>query len=335
MTIRPLLSLTAAALLSATALAQKTPILITADLTDAPRKLYHAEVDLPVAAGPLTLTTPEWIPGNHAPTGPANQIVGVVFTAGGKTLAWRRDDVDLYQFHLTIPAGVTTLHAHLDCIVAARITTKIAVLEWEKLLLYPANIPVKDIAVQPSVKVPEGWGIGTALTPIDGDDPQHPKGGTTHYTATTVEQLEDSPIIAGQYFHEFPLAPEVKPAHFIDVVSDAPEDANLKPELLASLSNLVRETGAAYASRHLQRLSLPAHALRRRRRRRSRARPVLRQRRRRKRLRRRGPHPLQRRSALPRVHSLLERQVPPPPPASTSRTSLRRNKARCCGSTRA
>jgi small neutral amino acid transporter SnatA (MarC family) len=35
---------------------QKAPIQITADLSDAARKLYHAEVDLPVSAGPVTLT---------------------------------------------------------------------------------------------------------------------------------------------------------------------------------------------------------------------------------------------------------------------------------------
>ena len=230
--------------------AQKTPIIIAADLTDAPRKLYHAEIDLPVKAGIVDLTTPEWIPGNHRPTGPVEDITGVVFTANGQTLTWRRDDTDLYEFHVTVPAGVTTLHAHLDCIVTTRVTQKMAILEWEKLLLYPAHTPVKDIPVQPSVKVPEGWGIGTALTPTDGYDPQHPKGGTTHYAATTVEQLEDSPIFTGLNFREFALAPEVTPKHYIDVVADEPEDAQLRPSLLAELSNLVREAGAAYDSRH-------------------------------------------------------------------------------------
>ena len=230
--------------------AQKTPIQITADLSDGPRKLYHAEVDIPVQPGPVSLTTPKWIPGNHRPTGPVDDITGVVFTANGKVLPWRRDDEDLYEFHVTVPAGVTTLHAHLDCIVTARISQKLAVLEWEKLLLYPANVPVKDIPVQPSVKVPTGWGIGTALTPIDGYDPQNPKGGLTRYAATTVEQLEDSPVITGEYFHEFALAPEVTPKHYIDVVSDSPEDSKLRPALLAELNNLVRETGAAYNSRH-------------------------------------------------------------------------------------
>jgi len=228
----------------------QTPIRITADLTEAPRKLYHAEIDLPVKPGPAAFTTPEWIPGNHRPTGPVEDITGVVFTANGKVLPWRRDDEDLYQFHVVVPAGVTTLHAHLDCIVTGRADDKIAVLEWEKLLLYPANKPVRDIPVQPSITVPAGWGIGTALTPVTPYDPNTKPGGTIQYEATNVEQLQDSPVIAGEYFHEFTLAPEVTPKHYIDVVSDEPKDSNLRPELLNEISNLVRETGAAYDSRH-------------------------------------------------------------------------------------
>jgi predicted metalloprotease with PDZ domain len=239
------------------------PIQITADLTEAPRGLYHAEIDLPVKAGSLTLITPQWIPGNHRPTGPVEEITGVVFTANGQTLPWRRADVNLYEYHLTIPKGVTNIHAHLDCIVTARATTKMAVLEWEKLLLYPASTPVRDIPVQASVTVLDGWGIGTALTPIVTGQAPPPTTGIdesahspatgskmTRYAATTVEQLQDSPVIAGQYFHEFPLAPEITPKHYLDVVADMPEDSELRPEFLAEVSNLVRETGAMYASRH-------------------------------------------------------------------------------------
>lgn len=239
------------------------PIQIVADLTEAPRKLYHAEIDLPVKAGPLTLATPLWIPGTHRPEGPVNDITGITFTANGQTLAWRRDDVDLFAFHVVVPKGVTSLHAHLDCIVTARVTTKMAVLEWEKLLLYPAGVPVKDIAIQASVVVPAGWGIGTAMTPVASglaapaatgvDVGVHgPSAGSTmtKYAATTVEQLEDSPVIAGQYFHEFALAPEITPKHYLDVVADEAEDSELKPEFLAEVSNLVRETGAMYSARH-------------------------------------------------------------------------------------
>ena len=231
-------------------LAAQTPIRITADLTEAPRKLYHAEIDLPVKPGPNSFTTPQWIPGNHGPTGPVADITGVVFSVDGKPLPWRRDDVDLYEFHVDVPEGVTTLHVHLDCIVLSRADDKMAVLEWEKLLLYPSHTPVKNIPIQPSVIVPAGWGIGTGLRPATPFDANSKPGGTVLYQATTVEQLEDSPVMAGEYFHEFPLAPEVTPKHSIDVVSDEPEDSNLRPEVLKSLNNLVHEADKAYASHH-------------------------------------------------------------------------------------
>jgi predicted metalloprotease with PDZ domain len=233
------------------AVAQKTPIQITADLSDAPRKLYHAEVDLPVTAGPLTLTTPKWIPGTHRSWANVSDITGVVFTANGQPLAWRRDDVDMFAFHVTVPAGVSTLHAHLDCIVTERLSQKMAALEWEKLLLYPANIPVRDIPIKPSVIVPAGWGIGTALTPEgSGSYPVPAAGAVTHFAATNVEQLQDSPIITGEYFHEYPLAPEISPKHYLDVVSDQPNDSNLRPAFLAEVANLVREADKLYASHH-------------------------------------------------------------------------------------
>jgi predicted metalloprotease with PDZ domain len=231
--------------------AQQAPIQITADLTDAPRKLYHAEIELPVKPGPATFITPEWIPGTHMPAGPAEDIAGVVFSANGKALPWRRDDVNLYEFHVNVPEGVSTLHAHLDCIVTARVTHKMAVLEWEKLLLYPAHIPVHDIPIQPSLKVPAGWGVGTALTPLDAASyPVPMAGSTTRFAATTVEQLEDSPIITGEYFHEYALAPTLSPKHYLDVVADEPEDVKLRPAFLAEVNNLVREADALYASHH-------------------------------------------------------------------------------------
>jgi predicted metalloprotease with PDZ domain len=240
-----------AVLLTLTALAQQAPIQVTANLTDAPRKLYHSDSEIPVKAGPLDLITPEWIPGTHQPYGPVADIVGVVFTANGKPLLWRRDNVNMYEFHLDVPQGVTMVHAHLDCIVTKRVSHKIAVLEWERLMIYPAHIPVKDIPIQPSLIVPAGWGVGTALRPVSGGSwPVPAAGSTTRFAATNVEQLQDSPIIAGEYFHEFALAPDISPKHYIDVVSDFPKDSNLSPQLLSKISNLVREASAAYGSHH-------------------------------------------------------------------------------------
>jgi predicted metalloprotease with PDZ domain len=238
------------------AFAQHAPIQITADLTDAPRKLFHAEIDLPVQAGPLALTEAQWIPGHHAPKNVDNDITGIVFTVNGQTIPWRRDDVDLYQFHLTVPPGVTTLHAHLDFIANIKSTNELAVLEWEDLMLYPAGIPVRQIAIEPSVIVPAGWGIATSLKPTSPYDPRHPAGGIVHYAATTVETLEDSPIMTGINFHEYALNAEAassgaKPV-FIDVFGDAPEDVELRPSVVADLKHLVTEAQAMYSSTHYE-----------------------------------------------------------------------------------
>jgi len=230
--------------------AAQTPIRITADLSDVARKIYSAEIDIPVKAGTLAVTMPKWIPGNHAPNGPIADLISLVITANGKTISFRRDDIDMFEFHLDVPAGVTSLHVHLASAVSGRATDQMACLEWERLMMYPAHIPVAKIPIQPTVIVPKGWGIGTALTPVGSYDPNAKVGGSTEFAATTVEQLEDSPVIAGIYFHEFPLAPEISPKHYIDVVSDQPDDSNLRPELLAEISNLVREASAAYDSHH-------------------------------------------------------------------------------------
>ena len=247
---------------SAPLLSAQTPIQITADLTEGYRHLYHAEIDLPVKPGPATFITPRWIPGTHAPGGPLADITGVVFTANGQTLRWRRDDVNLAEFHLEIPQNVSSVHVHLDAITSHRVTRNMSVLEWERLMMYPANIPVKEIKIQPSVTVPAGWGTGTALKPVGtvptppttgvNEDAHHPPADavTTKYAVTTVEQLEDSPVITGKYFHEYALAPEIKPAHFLDVLGDDAEDVKLRPKTLSAINNLVREADANYASHH-------------------------------------------------------------------------------------
>jgi predicted metalloprotease with PDZ domain len=241
--------------------AQSAPIQITADLTDAPRKLFHAEIDLPVRPGPLALTEAAWIPGHHSQKFVESDITGIVFTANGQTIPWRRDDVDLYQFHLTVPPGASTLHAHVDYIAKTKATPELAVLEWEDLMLYPAGVPVRQIAIQPSVVVPQNWGIATSLRPISPYDPQHPAGGTVHYAATNVETLEDSPIMTGINYKEYPLnaaaravadpqGPGQQKPVYIDVFGDEAQDAELSPEIVGDLEHLVTEAAAMYNSTH-------------------------------------------------------------------------------------
>ncbi len=223
------------------------------DLTDAPRKVLRAHLSIPVQPGPLTLVYPEWIPGEHAPSGPIDNFAGLVFTANGQDVPWQRDDVNMFAFHLTVPTGVTMLEASVDFLATAApsgfsagasTSPNLAVVSWNEVALYPAGTPAGEVKFATSVKAPAGWKLGTALTSTGVD------GATTQYGAVTLETLVDSPVLAGKFFKEIPLAPEVSPKHFLDMVGDGPEDVNLTSDEISEYSNLVKETGALYKSRH-------------------------------------------------------------------------------------
>jgi predicted metalloprotease with PDZ domain len=230
-----------------------SPIRLNVDVTDAPRKILHAVETMPVTPGEHTLVYPKWIPGEHGPTGPIDDLTGIVITANGQQVPWRRDDVDMYAFHVDVPTGATELKIKLDFLATASPTgfsagastsASLAMLSWNTVLLYPDGAKASDVMVTPSARIPQGWQYGTALTKTSGDsyDPT--------FETVSLEQLVDSPLLTGRYFREWPLAPEVTPKHYLDVAADGPEDLEIKPELLAGFNNLVRESGALYKSRH-------------------------------------------------------------------------------------
>jgi len=232
-----------------------SPLLLHVDLTDAPRHLLHAHLEIPVTAGPLTLEYPQWIPGDHRPTGPIDNLAGIIVRADGKDLPWRRDDVDMFGIHVDVPAGVNRLEVSLDFLATSGDTgsdmdgatsANMTVLEWNSVVLYPAHIPVAQIPIVASLTTPADWKLGTALT-VTGR-----KGLETSFAPVSVEQLVDSPVITGRYFREIPLAPEITPKHYLDVAGDAASDVDLKPEYIAAVNQLVRETVPLYASRHYE-----------------------------------------------------------------------------------
>ena len=241
--------------LSFPALAQSVAaIKLELDLTDAPRKILHAHLVIPVQPGPLTLVYPAWIPGEHSPSGPIDNFAGLVFTANGRNIPWQRDDVNMFAFHMTVPDGVTVLEAGVDFLATAAATgfsagastnPNLAVVAWNEVALYPAGTPAGEVKFAPSVKLPDGWKLGTALASTGAD------GTTTHFESVPLDTLVDSPILAGRFFKEIPLAPNIiSPKHFLDVAADGPEDLNLKDDEISQFSNLVVEAGALYQSHH-------------------------------------------------------------------------------------
>src|SRR5204863_7237818 len=85
------------------------PIRLQVDATDAPRRLFHVRMTMPAKPGAMTLLYPEWIPGEHGPTGPIVNLVGLKIQGGAQTIPWKRDSVNMYAFHLDAPAGASSL----------------------------------------------------------------------------------------------------------------------------------------------------------------------------------------------------------------------------------
>ncbi len=81
-------------------------IQLAVDARDVARGIFNVSETIPVQAGPLVLLFPEWLPGNHGPTGPIDKLAGLRIAAGGKTLAWTRDPVDVHAFHVDVPRGI-------------------------------------------------------------------------------------------------------------------------------------------------------------------------------------------------------------------------------------
>ncbi len=249
------LSLTLLALSGAAHLltAQSTPIQIAVDLSDAPRRLLHARLSIAVKPGPLTLLYPKWIPGEHSPSGPVENLAGITFQAGERPLPWRRDEVNMYAFHLEVPPATSRLDVHVDFLATptttgfsagASTTANLCVLSWNTLLLYPEGADPASLQVQPSVKLPLDWHLGSALIGSSID------GSTTHFEPVSIATLVDSPVLTGRFFKEIPLAPEITPRHYLDVAADGPEDLNINSEDLTSFNNLIREAGRLFASHH-------------------------------------------------------------------------------------
>jgi predicted metalloprotease with PDZ domain len=229
------------------------PIKLSVDATQAAQKILHTHMEIPVQPGPLTLYYPEWIPGEHMPDGPIIEVAGMKFAAAGKTIPWRRNLVEMFSIHLDVPAGVSTLEADFDFLLAApssgftaggSATANLDVLSWNQVLLYPKGSPAKDITFVAALRLPAGWKFGTAL-PIAKQD-----GDTVEFAPAPLTTLVDSPVLAGRYFRAVQLTPGQNPPHELDIAADSAAALAITPDTELALHNLVMEAGALFGSRH-------------------------------------------------------------------------------------
>lgn len=229
------------------------PVKLVVDATHAPEKILHAQLQIPVQPGEVTLVYPKWIPGEHGPTGPITDLTGVEFFANNQRLTWRRDLVNMNAFHVTIPAGVQTLDAKLDLVMpappegfssGASATTQLLVLSWNQVVLTPEVKNSDTTMVEASVKFPQGWHYGTAL-PVANETAEQ-----INFKPVPLTMLIDSPVLAGEHFRRIPLTPEGPIQHYIDEASDGEAALAMPEETIDAYKHLIAETGALFGARH-------------------------------------------------------------------------------------
>ncbi len=231
-------------------------IRLAVDATDVMHHIFSVHETIPVRANSsggesLTLLYPEWLPGHHSPDGPLDKLAGLIVHANGARVEWMRDTADVFAFHVPVPAGVTSLD--VDFQFASPVdnnegrmvmTPDMLSLQWDSMTLYPAGYFARQITVQPSVKLPDGWQVATALESASSD------GGVTTFKPVPLDTLVDSPILAGRYFKRLDLDPGGATSVHLDIFADHADLLDVKPEQLEAHRALVQQAYKLYGSHH-------------------------------------------------------------------------------------
>lgn len=228
---------------------------VVVDTREAPRGIMKAHLNMPVRAGALTLVYPKWLPGRHSPAGPATSLAAPRFSVNGAPLLWNRDALDMNAFHLQIPDGVESLDCDLEILTLPApdgvvqgletprtATESLLILEWNQLILYPADSRSDDLLYHASVQLPTGWKYATALTQTGS------RGDTLEFAPVSLTTLVDSTLLAGRYFKEVPLGGT--PAVTLHIAADSPVALNMSAETEMHYRRLVKEAAALFGATH-------------------------------------------------------------------------------------
>ncbi len=226
-------------------------IILQADATDLAHRRVHVHEHLTHPPRELVLLYPQWLPGTHSPVGPLDRLAGIEVRGGAERLAWRRDPLQPYALHVTVPAGMDAVDVDFDYLSPTspkvgvqEFSREIALLEWSSLVLYPAGHAARRIPVEPSLRLPPGWQYGTAL------ETSAEEGGLILFRATDLETFVDSPVYAGRYFQRIELDPGAKAPVRLSLFADRPELLSVSESQLQSHRDLVHQADLLFGSRH-------------------------------------------------------------------------------------
>ncbi|HEY0462471.1 MAG TPA: hypothetical protein VGC97_25275 [Pyrinomonadaceae bacterium] len=233
--------------LPVSALAQENNIKLTLDASEAAKNIFRVRETMaaPAAAGKFALFYPKWIPGEHAPDAPLNDMVNLFIKADGKAVTWQRDDVEMFAFYADVPAGARQIEISFDYLAehGTIATANLARIKWNRLLLYPRGAKSDDVQVAASMRMPADWKFATAL-PIEKET-----GGAVDFKPVNLTTFVDSPAIIGKYFAKIPLTTDGVLTE-MDIAAETADALKYTPETLAGWKNLITQANLMFGARH-------------------------------------------------------------------------------------
>jgi predicted metalloprotease with PDZ domain len=224
-------------------------ISLMVDMTNVNDRIFEVRETIPVPGDKVTLLYPEWLPGTHSPSNRIGDMAGLVVIAKGERVAWKRDPVNMYAFHIDVPRGANALDINFQYLAPVdpkrgRISEKFADLTWNSVVVYPAGYFSRDIKIEPALRIPQGWRYATPLDTASED------GNLIHFKATTLNMLIDSPLYAGEHFKRLDLSTGPDNKVYLDVFADKASDMEIAPDQLQYHKNLVIEAKKLFNSHH-------------------------------------------------------------------------------------
>ena len=234
-------------------------IQLTVDARDLPRNLLTSEMTITAPDGIDALAFPLWIPGNHAPSGPVQNIAGIeVFGCDGEPVSWTRSMENPERIDLDLPEDCTRIRVKMRYIASQPSVISgssdsygrpnFGGINWNTVVLYPIG-PEGDEYTHQNTKVTpqltvladppsERWDASTSLRRAT-IRIKPPYGRHIYpYATVSLAVLVDSPVILGEHLNTVELEPVSGAPHRFHAVASEPRFTELHDWFIDDLNEM-------------------------------------------------------------------------------------------------
>jgi predicted metalloprotease with PDZ domain len=245
--------------------AQSQTMRLRVDATDLPRHLVRAEAVIPVellnrdAEGRADIWYVEWVPGNHNPSNPIQNLVEFRATDDrGRTLKWSRNYAHTVHKTIEVPGDAKELRLSYAYIASQPWVNSrssdtygrpnLGVLSFNNVLFYPDGANKNTLVVDAEVLLPDGWSASTSLMPPG----RHHEGSLdgrperVDLPPAPLATYVDSPMIAGEHYRVWDMESLCDAPHTFEAVAPEADSLELPDARLVKFDRMIAETQAVF-----------------------------------------------------------------------------------------